>query len=85
MATVSSVAMWIGQHNGKLIIEWFGWEVSTTPSFFVILLISIIFIIYISIKFSMSIIKIPFIIKKNIKNARLKKSQSALYNGIICF
>ena len=83
MATVSSVAMWIGQHNGKLIIEWFGWEVSTTPSFFVILLISIIFIIYISIKFSMSIIKIPFIIKKSITNTRLKKSQNALYNGII--
>ena len=83
MATVSTVAMWVGQHDGKLIIEWFGWEVSTTPSFFVILLITIIFILYISIKFSIRIIKLPFTIKKKITNARLKKSENALYNGII--
>ena len=83
MATVSTVAMWVGQHDGKLIIEWFGWEVSTTPSFFLILLITIIFIIYISIKFFIRMIKIPFIIKKKIINARLKKSENALYNGII--
>ena len=77
MAAVSTVAMWIGQHDGKLIIEWFGWEVSTTPSFFVILLITIIFILYISIKFSIRMIKLPFIIKKKITNARLKKSENA--------
>jgi HemY protein len=83
MATVSSVAMWVGQHNGKLIIEWFGWEVFTTPSFFIILLITIIFILYISIKFIIRIIKTPFIIKKKMIDARLKKSENALYNGII--
>ena len=83
MVTVSSAAMWIGQHNGKLVIEWFGWEVSTTTSFFVILLITIIFIIYISIKFIIRMIKIPFIIKNKITDARLKKSENALYDGII--
>ena len=83
MAAVSSVAMWLGQHNGKLIIEWFGWEISTTPSFFIILLITAIFILYISIKFSIKVIKIPSIIKSKIIASRLKKSKNALYNGII--
>ena len=83
MATVSSIAMWIGQYNGKLIIEWFGWEISTTPSFFLILLIIIIFILYISIKLSIKFIQLPFFIKKKIKTTRLKKSEDALYSGII--
>ena len=83
MATVSTVAMWVNQHDGKLIIEWFGWEVSTTTSFFLVLLITIIFIIYISIKFTARILKMPFTIKKRITNARLKKSKNALYDGII--
>lgn len=83
MATVSSASMWISQHNGKIIIEWFGWEISTTPSFFIILLIIIFFILFISIRFSIKMIQVPLIIKKKMIADRLKKSENALYNGII--
>ena len=83
MALVSSAAMWIGQHKGKLIIEWFGWEISTTPSFFTILLIIFFFILYLLIAFTIKVIKTPIIIKKKIIAARLKKAEDALHNGII--
>ena len=33
MALVSSSAMFLSSKKGKVVIEWFEWEVTTTPAF----------------------------------------------------
>ena len=38
MALVSTVAMWLSRYDGKIIIEWFGWEIKSTPAFFLLVL-----------------------------------------------
>ncbi len=83
MATVSSAAMLLGMNKGKLVIEWFGWEFTTTTSFFIILLITTSFVLYILITFTIKVLRLPSLIKKKIIKYRLKKAQNALYNGII--
>ena len=33
MTFISSLAMWFSNSKGKVVIEWFGWQVTTSPSF----------------------------------------------------
>ena len=35
MAFISSLAMWFSNSGGELVIEWFGWQITTTPAFFI--------------------------------------------------
>ena len=83
MTLISSLAMWFSETDGKLIIEWFGWEITTSPTFFFILLLSIMFFLYIIISLTLSLINIP---KETIKRLKEKKNinaTKALNNGII--
>ena len=46
MALISSLAMWLGKNDGNVIIEWFDWEITTKPAFFLLFLITISFLTY---------------------------------------
>ncbi len=83
MTFISSLAMWFSESDGKIIIEWFGWQVTTSPTFFLTLLLSIIFLLFITISFIINLLNIP---RKSLRKFREKKiinAEQALNNGII--
>ena len=83
MALISSVAMWFSVNNGTIIINWLGWEIKTSVSIFLLVLISIIFV---SIFFATVLIKIlllPKKIKGNIKKYKIIEAKKALQDGLI--
>ena len=83
MTLISSLAMWFSKSNGKLIIEWFGWEITTSPTFFLTLLLSIIFLVYIILSFALSLVNIPRETIKKLKRKKTINATKALNNGII--
>ncbi len=83
MTLISSLAMWFSKSNGKLIIEWFGWEITTSPTFFLTLLLSIIFLVYIILSFALSLVNIPRETIKKLKRKKTISATKALNNGII--
>ncbi|OUU62528.1 MAG: hypothetical protein CBC22_04375 [Alphaproteobacteria bacterium TMED62] len=83
MTLISSLAMWFSNNDGKLIIEWFGWQVTTSPALFLSLLLSLIFILYIIISFIVNLINIPRKTLKKLKEKKIINATEALNNGII--
>ena len=83
MALISSLAMWLGKNDGNVIIEWFDWEITTKPAFFLLFLITISFITYLFVSLLKQIFSLPILIKKKIIQNRFQNAQQALYKGII--
>jgi len=83
MTFISSLAMWFSNSKGKVIIEWFGWQVTTSPSFLIISIVFILFFIYILLSLILSLYNIPK--KTLLKIERRKKNNAiiALNEGII--
>ena len=51
MTFISSLAMWFSNSKGKVVIEWFGWQVTTSPSFLIISVVFIFFYLYTTITY----------------------------------
>ena len=83
MSLISSLAMWLSINKGSLIIEWFGWQITTTPSFFLICLIFSIFMIYIISSLIFNLFNLPKNLLKRIKKNNINKAKLSLENGII--
>ena len=75
--------MWFSKSDGKLIIEWFGWQITTSPAFFLTLLLSIIFFLYVILSFALNLINIPKVTIKRLKEKKIVNARKALNNGII--
>ncbi|MAJ24034.1 MAG: hypothetical protein CMP36_00835 [Rickettsiales bacterium] len=82
-ALISSLASWFSNNKGKVIIEWFGWSITTSPGFFLITLISSIFLLYFSISLIINLLYLPKNTLKFVKQKKIKKAKLALNNGII--
>ena len=83
MALVSTVAMWLSRYDGKIIIEWFGWEIKSTPAFFLLVLSSLIFFLYLIFNLISYVINYPRNTLRKIKKIRLNSAKEALQSGII--
>ena len=83
MTFISSLAMWFSNSKGKVVIEWFGWQVTTSPSFLIISLVFIFFFIYIVISFILSLYKIPKNALLKIEKRKKNNAITALNEGII--
>ena len=83
MTFISSLAMWFSNSKGKVIIEWFGWQVSTSPSFLIISILLILFIIYISLSLIINIYQIPKKALLKIEKRKKNNARIALNEGII--
>ena len=75
MTFISSLAMWFSNSKGKVVIEWFGWQVTTTPSFLIISVIFIFFFIYILLSLILSLYNIP---KKTLLKIKLNRGINLL-------
>ncbi len=83
MTFISSLAMWLSNSKGKVVIEWFGWQLTTSPSFLIISLVFILFLIYTLLSFILSLYNIP---KKTLLKIEKRKKNiaiTALNEGII--
>ena len=83
MALVSSLAVWFSNQNGSLILEWFGWQITTTPGLFLLALFSFLFLVYILFSFLKLLYNIPKHSILKIKNKKTKNALLALDRGII--
>ena len=83
MTFISSLAMWFSNSKGKVIIEWFGWQLSTSPPFLIISIVLIFFLIYILLSLLINLYNIPK--KALLKIEKRKKNNAivALNEGII--
>ncbi len=83
MTLISSLAMWFSNNKGKVIVEWFGWQITTSPSFLIVSLLLIFFFIYILLSLVLSLYNFPK--KTLLKIEKRKKSNAitALNEGII--
>ena len=75
--------MWFSNIEGKIIIEWYGWQITTSPLFFIIALSLSIFLIYILFSFIVGIINIPKNSLLKIKKRKTERATRALNEGII--
>ena len=83
MACISSLSMWFSNNNGKVIIEWLGWQVETSTAFFVIFIIFIFFLIYALLSFITNLYNIPRRSLLKIKKVKKNNAIRALNEGII--
>ena len=83
MAMVSSSAMWFAKNNGTIAINWLGWQISTSISFFIISIICFLFFFLFTLLLLIKIISFPSKIKKNLKLSRIRKARVALHEGVI--
>ena len=83
MTFISSLALWFSNNEGEVIIEWFGWQVITSPPFFIISIILIFFFIYIFFSFTLSLYNIPKKTLMKVKKKRIKNAINALNEGVI--
>ena len=83
MTFISSLAMWFSNNEGEVVIEWFEWQVITSPPFFIISIILIIFLIYIFFSFIISLYNIPKKTLMKVKKKRIKNAINALNEGVI--
>ena len=83
MTFISSLAMWVSNSEGKVVIEWFGWQVSTSPAFLIISIILIFFIIYIVLTTLTSLYNFPKRTLIKIKKIKRTNAVKALNEGII--
>ena len=83
MTFISSLAMWLSNSKGKVVIEWFGWQVTTSPSFLIISVVLIFFFIYILLSFILSLYNIPKKTLQKIEKRKKNNAITALNEGII--
>ena len=83
MTLISSLAMWFSNNEGTVVIEWFGWQATTSPPFLIISIILIIFLIYIFFSFIVDLCNIPKKSLIKIKTKRKNNAITALNEGII--
>ena len=83
MTIISSLAMWFSNSEGKVIIDWFGWQVITSPSFLIISVLLIFFLIYIMLSLTFSLFSIPKKILLKIEKRKKNNALIALNEGII--
>ena len=83
MTFISSLAMWFSNSKGKVVIEWFGWQVTTSPSFLIISVILIFFFIYIVLSLILSLYNIPKKTLLKIEKRKKNNAIKALNEGII--
>lgn len=83
MAVISTLAIWIGDNDGSVVIEWFSWKIITTPGFFLLALIFSIFAIYLILASLIIVIRFPYQIRSKIQKNRIVKSQMALQDGLL--
>ena len=80
---ISSFAVWVANKEGKVIIEWLGWQINTSPGFFLITIFILSYAAYIILTFLGEVLKMPGKIRNRIKNNRIKKAEIYLQKGII--
>ena len=83
MTFISSLAMWFSNSKGKVVIEWFGWQVTTSPSFLIISVVLIFFFIYIVLSLILSLYNIPKKTLLKIEKRKKNNAITALNEGII--
>ena len=83
MTTISSLATFFSNSNGKVVIEWFGWQVTTSPSFLIISSLLIFFFIYIVLSFILSLYNFPKKTLLKIEKRKKNNAITALNEGII--
>ena len=83
MTFISSLAMWFSNSKGKVVIEWFGWQVTTSPSFLIISVVLIFFFIYIVLSLISSLYNIPKKTLLKIEKRKKNNAITALNEGII--
>ena len=83
MTFISSLAMWFSNSKGKVVIEWLGWQVTTSPSFFIISVVFIFFFIYILLSLILSLYNIPKKTLLKIEKRKKNNAIAALNEGII--
>ena len=83
MTTISSLAMWFSESKGEVVIEWFGWQVITSTSFFIISMIVVFLLINILLSLLKSLYNIPKNSLLNIKKKKVNNGLKALNEGII--
>ena len=83
MVFVSSLAIWFSNSEGKVVIEWFGWQLTTSPSFLIISIIVLFFFIYILLSLILSLYNIPKKTLLRIKKRKKNIAITALNEGII--
>ena len=75
--------MWFSNSKGKVVIEWLGWQVSTTPSFLIISVVIIFFLIYILLSVIINLYNLPKNSLLRIKKRKKNNAIKALNEGII--
>ena len=83
MTFISSLATWFSNSKGKVLIEWLGWQVTTSPSFLIISVLLIFFLIYIMLSLTFSLFSIPKKILLKIEKRKKNNALIALNEGII--
>ena len=83
MALVSTLAMWLGKNDGKILIQWFGWEIKSTPAFFLLMLSSLVFFLYLTFILILYIISYPKNTLRKYEKFKLNKAKESLHAGII--
>ena len=83
MTFVSSSAMWLSNSKGKVVIEWFGWQVTTSPSFLIISVVFTFFFIYILLSLLLNLYNIPKNTLLKIEKRKKNNAITALNEGII--
>ena len=75
--------MWFSNSKGKVVIEWFGWQVTTSASFLIISVLLIFFFIYIMLSLILSLYNIPKKTLLKIEKRKKNNAITALNEGII--
>ncbi len=83
MTTISSLAMWFSNSKGTVVIEWFGWQVTTSPSFLIISVLLLFFFIYIMLSLILSLYNFPKKTLLKMKKRKKNNAITALNEGII--
>ena len=83
MASISSLASWLSNSTGTVVIEWFGWQITTFPSFLIISLVLIFFFIYVLSSLIVSLYNWPKKSFLKIKKKRINNALRALNEGVI--
>ena len=83
MTFISSLAVWFSNSNGKVVIEWFDWQLTTSPSFLIISLVFIFFFIYTLLSLIFSLYNLPKKTLLKIEKRKKNTAITALNEGII--
>ena len=83
MASISTLAMWFSSNSGRIEMQWLGWSVEMSLSFFILAVLITLFVAFILFRFFFGLFVIPFRVQKILKIKRIKKANLALEEGIL--